>query len=301
MNQPTPISIKPRIPFLSFVLSLILPGLGQVYNGQIKKAAIFFSLLLLISFLFGLTRASTFFYGMLTFVLIQLTVRVYIIVDAVKKSKLQKAYVLKPYNTWYCYLLIALGMIAIFRVLDVKTLLGTQNFKIPTNSNSPTLLMGDLLLVDIRAYKTSEPDYGDFVMFYKDDGHIHTYRVVGRPNDNIELIDNIVSINGIPGRATYIKETTLDDIPVLVFEEELPNGHKHLMYKFVEPFDSTNRNLKNIRVPQDCYYVLGDNRDNAADSRYIGFIRKDAIIGRIMFSYWGKKFTERINIDFTNK
>ncbi|MBA3987035.1 MAG: signal peptidase I, partial [Flavobacteriales bacterium] len=81
----------------------------------------------------------------------------------------------------------------------------------------------------------------------------------------------------------------------------LPNGHKHLIYKFKQPFDSTKTNIKNIIVPSDSYYLLGDNRDNAADSRYEGFVSKDRIKGRIIYSYWGRTLTKRMNIDFRDK
>tara|TARA_B100000900_G_scaffold179593_1_gene152207 strand:+ start:268 stop:453 length:186 start_codon:yes stop_codon:yes gene_type:complete len=59
-------------------------------------------------------------------------------------------------------------------------------------------------------------------------------------------------------------------------------------------------NIKNIIVPSDSYYLLGDNRDNAVDSRYEGFIKKDTIKGRIIYSYWGQD-KDRININFKNK
>lgn len=129
-------------------------------------------------------------------------------------------------------------------------------------------------------------------------GQIYTFRVVGRPNDNIELIDNIVSINGKLSKATFIKEITNDEMPVVEFEEELPNGHKHLIYKFKVPYVSTKTNIKNIIVPSDSYYLLGDNRDNAADSRYEGFISKNRIKGSIIYSYLGRTGTKRMNIDF---
>lgn len=300
-EQPTTIPTKPRNGFIAFLLSLLLPGLGQVYNGQPKKAIIFFGLLLFIPLVFGLTRGTTFFYGLFSLFIIEIALRIYIIIDGVKNAKRQKEYILKPYNTWYYHLLIAIGMLAILMVYDISTVLGTQTFKIPTTSNNPTFQLGDWLVADMRAYKNNEPDYGDIVVYSRPDGQIYTFRVVGRPNDNIELLDNIVSINGKPSKATFIKETTNDEMPVVEFKEELPNGHKHLIYKFKTPYDSTKTNIKNIVVPPDSYYLLGDNRDNAADSRYEGFISKDRIKGRIIYSYWGQTGTKRMNIDFTDK
>ena len=298
-EQPARIITRPRNGFIAFLLSLLLPGLGQVYNGQPKKAIMFFSLFLLVPVLFGITRGTTFFYGLLSLFFIEIALRIYIIIDGVKNARQQKEYILKPYNTWYYRLLLAIGMSAILMVYDFSLVLGTQTFKIPTTSNHPTFQIGDLLVADTRAYKDDGPDYGDMVVYSGTDGQIYTFRVVGLPNDNLELIDNIVSINGKPGKATFIRET-VDDVPVMEFEEELPNGHKHLIYKFKQPYDSTKVNISNIVVPSDSYYLLGDNRNNAADSRYGGCISKNRIMGRIIYSYWGRT-SKRINIDFRDK
>ena len=300
-EQSTTVTAKPRNGFIAFLLSLLLPGLGQVYNGQLKKAVLFFCLLLLFPLLFAVIHGTTFFYGLLSLLVIEFALRIYIIIDGVNNAKRQKEYILKPYNTWYYHLLIAVGMLTVLMVFDTRTILGTQTFKIPTPSNNPTFQLGDWLVANMRAYKNNEPDYGDIVVFSRPDGQTYTFRVVGRPNDKIELVDNIVSINGKPSIARFIKETTNDEIPVVEFEEELPNGHKHLIYKYKQPYDSTKTNIKNIVVPSDSYYLLGDNRDNAADSRYEGFVSKDRIKGRIIYSYWGRTGVNRMNIDFTDK
>jgi signal peptidase I len=300
-EQPTAIRTKPRNGFIAFLLSLFLPGLAQVYNGQPKKAILFFGLLLFFPLVFGLTRGMTFFYGMVMFCIIELSLRIYIIIDGVRHAKRQQEYVLKPYNTWYHHVLIAIGMLAILMVYDISTMLGIATFRIPTPSNNPTFQVGDWIVADMRAYKNTQPDYGDIVVFSRPDGQIYAFRVVGKPTDTLELIDNVVSINGKPSKATFIKDTTSDDVPVGVFEEALPNGHKHLMYTFKQPRDSAKMNIKNIIVPADSYYLLGDNRDNAADSRYEGFISKDRITGRVIYSYWGSTGSKRMNIDFRDK
>lgn len=299
--QQTKTTTKPRNSFIAFALSLLLPGLGQVYNGQPKKAIFFWGLRLFFPFLFGLTLGLTFFYELLVLLVIIMALRIYIIVDGVKNAKRQREYVLKPYNTWYYYLLIATGMIAVFTVYDIYTILGIRTFKIPTSSNSPTLQIGDRLVADMRVYKNSEPDYGDIVIFSEPDGQMYVFRVVGRPNDEIDLIDNIVSINNKPSKATFIKETTSDKIPVVEFEEELPNGHKHLIYKFKQAHNNAKANINNIVVPPDSYYLLGDNRDTAQDSRYNGFVTRDKIVGRIIYSWWGRTGTKRMNIDFRDQ
>lgn len=300
-GQATTITTKPRKGFIAFGLSLLIPGLGQVYNGQPKKAILFFGLLMLIPWLFSLTHATTFFYGLMTLFMVEIALRIYIIIDGVKHARRQKDYVLKSYNTWYAHLFIAVCMMTILLIYDVKTVLGIQTFKLPAHSNSPTLQFGDWIVADMKAYKNNEPDYGDIVAYSEPNGQFRIFRVVGRPNDSIELVDNIVSVNGKLSKATFIKETIHEDVPVVELEEELPNGHKHLIYKVKVPFDSTKTNIKNIVVPSYSYYLLGDNRDYAADSRYGGFIHKDSIKGRIVCSYWGQTGMDRMNIDFTDK
>jgi signal peptidase I len=298
---PTTLAVKPRNAFIAFLLSLLLPGLGQVYNGQPKKAIILFSLLLLSPTIFGLTRGATSFYGLASVLAIEIALRIYSIADAVYFAKRQKDYELQPYNTWYYHLIIAIGMLAVLIIFDVRTMMGIAVYKVPTISSNPTFEVGDRIVVDMKAYKNSAPNYGHYVTFSRSDGELYNFRVVGRPNDKLDLIDNIVSINGKASKATFIKETTCDEMPVQEFEEQLPNGHKHLMYKFKVPYDEAKATIRNIEVPPDCYYLLGDNRDNAMDSRYVGFVHKDSIKGRVMYSFWGQTGTKRMNIDFTDK
>ncbi len=300
MEQPT-ITTKPRNRFIAFLLSLFFPGLGQIYNGQLKKGIIFFVLLVFIPLLFGYIRLTNSFYGLFSLLFIHLALRIYIITDGVKNAARQKEYILKPYNTWYYHLLIAVGIFAVTMLYDSSTILGITTLKIPDSANNPTLQVDDLVIADLKAYKNTEPDYGDIIVYSGPDNQMYTFRVVGRPHDNIELTDNIVSISGKPGKAIFIKNTINEGMPVEQLKEKLPNGHKHLIYRYQVPYDITKSNIKNIVVPSDSYYVLGDNRDYAADSRYVGFVSKDKIIGQVVFSYWGKTGTKRMNIDFTDK
>lgn len=293
--------IKKRNGFIALILSLFLPGLGQIYNGQAKKAFLFFSLFLILPLLFGQTRLITFFYGFITLFIIELILRVYVIIDSVKTARRLNEYVLKPFNTWYYHLLIATGMLAISIIFDTRTLLGIQTFKIPTTANNPILQAGDWAVADMRAYENKLPEYGDIVVYLMADGSYYNFRVVGRPKDLIEINNNVVSINGRKSGVNFIGEMVNENMPVLAFEERFPNGHTHVIYTFKQPYDSTKTNIKNIAVPTGYYFLLGDNRDNAVDSRYVGFIHKDQIEGQIIYSYWGAKGVKRMNVDFRGK
>ncbi len=292
--------IKPRSGWVAFSLSLLFPGLSQVYNGQPKKAVLLYGILLLFPFIFGLTRCTTTFYGLLSLFTIELITRVYITVDAIRHANKQKEYILKSYNTWYYYLLIVIGMVTISLLYNITDILGTQTFKIPTISGHPTIQEGDWVVADLRAYQNTSPDYGDIVVFTKPDGQIYTFRIVGLPNDNIEVKDNSVIINGNLAKTTFIRKTLSEGLPALEFEEELPNGHKHSIYKFETSLVGKKSTITNVLVPPNSYYLLGDNRDNAADSRYGGFVNENDINGQIVYSYWGESI-DRINIDFRDK
>jgi len=291
---------KPRNGWHAFFLSLFFPALGQVYNGRITKAIIVFCLLLLLPVLFGISRGATFFYGLLAIKILQLILRIYIIIDSVVDAKRQKNYVPKSYNTWYYHLLIAFGITVVLWGYDINTRLGIQSFKIPTPSNNPTLQTGDYLIADMWVYTHEEPDYGDIVVYSGVDKQIYTFRVAGRPHDTIALLDNIVSINGKACKAKYIKDTLVDGFPVSEWEEEFPNKHTHRMYKFKQHYDRTKATMPAIIVPADSYFLLGDNRDNALDSRYVGFVSKDCIQGRFLYIYASTSF-QRINTDIRDK
>ncbi len=299
-EQNSTVPTKPRNAWIAFFLSFFLPGLGQVYNGQIRKAAVFFTCIVLFPVFIALSGALNTFFGAILLMVGELAFKGFVILDAVVNALRQKEYVLKPYNKWYYYLLIGIVIFPALWVYDPRPMMGFQSFRIPTTSNSPTLQVGDYVMVNMKAYRKSEPDYGDIVVFKKDDGLQYLFRVVGRPNDRLELKDNIITINGNSSKATIIRDTISERIPVTEMMEELPNGHKHRMYRFNATYDASKTSFKDVVVPEDCFFLLGDNRDYALDSRYSGFVRKADIQGRILYSYWGKS-AKRINIDFRDK
>jgi signal peptidase I len=293
---------KPRSGFIAFLLSLVTPGLGQIYNGQPKRGIVFFILLLSFPLVLGLIRLTTSFYGLVVLLVIYLIIHISVIVDAILQAKRQKDYQPKKYNTWYYLLFIAIGMLTVWWFYHTASVpvLGTQTFVIPTNSQLPTIQVGDYVVVDKQYYNNEKLDYGHIVVFQRPKGESWSFRIVGLPNDKLEIVDNMVTINGIPSKYMLIGETFFDGTPVTEFEEELPNGHRHRIYKYKQLNTSTKTTLKDIIVPSDNYYLLGDNRDDAKDSRYIGTVSRNKILGRVIYSFWGQS-TDRINIDFRDK
>jgi signal peptidase I len=172
-------------------------------------------------------------------------------------------------------------VIAVILALFVRTW-AVQAFKIPTGSMENNLLIGDHLLVNKfvfgpamsdleRALLPMEPiRRHDVVVFKYPDEPERDFikRVVGLPGETLELRNKKVYINGQP----------LDE-PFLHFLEPASDSSE------VTSFDVRER-YGPVRVPDDQYFVMGDNRDNSQDSRYWGFLPRSYIKGRALLIYW---------------
>ena len=158
---------------------------------------------------------------------------------------------------------------------------------VPTGSMKPTILEGDRILVNKMAYdirvpfthisliKRSDPKRGDIVVFDSAQSEKRLVkRVIGVPGDIVEMNNNVLTING---QTMMYRDVALssDNIEKV---ENLP-GSKHLI-QIKEEGNRYFSTFKAVRVPENHYLVLGDNRDNSADSRVIGFVPRDEIVGR---------------------
>ncbi len=94
-------TIKPRKAFIALVYSLFFPGMGQIYNGQIKKVIYFYILYISIPFLLAITGISTYFYGIVLFFTVLITLMIYLHIDAWINARRQSCFVPKKYNSWY--------------------------------------------------------------------------------------------------------------------------------------------------------------------------------------------------------
>lgn len=177
-------------------------------------------------------------------------------------------------------------VIAVVLALFIRTFI-VQAFKIPSGSMLPTLQIGDHLLVnkfiygiknpftDATLVPITDPERGDVVVFRfpKDPSIDYIKRVVGVAGDKIEIRNKVIYINGIEMDDPAGYRT---DSPVL------PGG--------MSPRD----NLGPIMVPEDGLFVMGDNRDNSYDSRFWGFVKKDAVLGEAFILYWSWDIKESL-------
>lgn len=195
-------------------------------------------------------------------------------------------------------------------VVAAKTAIA-EPFYVPSGSMEPTLMIGDELLATKYPYGYSAaslpafvvlptherylgalPKRGDVVVFRwpGDRAQIWVKRVIGLPGDHISLKDDHVSINGTPvemkpdGNGQAETEDG-DQITAARFIETLPGNRSHLIFKLTR--DGALDNIPDTVVPPGHLFVMGDNRDNSADSRVpldqggVGMLPVANLVGRV--------------------
>ena len=194
--------------------------------------------------------------------------------------------------------------------LVIRTFL-FQAFFIPSSSMEPSLLVGDRIFVSKFTYGYSkhslpfsiplipnrvlfsEPERGDTVVFKTPENLKIDYikRLVGLPGDKLQMVNGILYINDI----AVIREKIRDETKIIykgqivrasVFKETLPNG---VSYETYDMGNTRADNTKIFIVPDEMYFFMGDNRDNSKDSRFIGSVPKDNLVGKAQIIFFATK------------
>jgi len=189
-------------------------------------------------------------------------------------------------NRGFLFLLLCFGL--------VRTAIADYN-PVPSASMHPSILEGDVVLVNRLAYnlklpltdvivaQLADPQRGDIVTFSSpQDGRRLIKRLIALPGDRVLMRDKQLTING---RAlTYAPEGTVDDA--------IAGGHKVQAQRLLETLDARAHGIQwlagirnapdfgPIVIPAGQYLMLGDNRDDSADSRFIGLVPRELLIGR---------------------
>lgn len=258
--------------WLSALLSFLTPGLGQVYNGQIKKGIILYLLPPFTVLIVGLWTIllPLKVIGVLFCCFLSLCVAIYIIGEAfITAQKIGDNFILRPYNKWQVYIVIwlvsAFLLTPIYYKFGIRTFL-IQAYKIPSETMIPTLEIGDHIFADKFCYRNAEPKRKDLIIFKypEDPRRDFIKRVIGLPGEKIMVKNKKVYINGKELIEPYKIHT--DVSPVLQ-----------------SPRDDLE---KPIIISQNHYFVLGDNRDLSLDSRFWGTVPKELIKGKAFMIYW---------------
>lgn len=169
-------------------------------------------------------------------------------------------------------------IIALIAALIIRAYV-IQAFKIPSGSMIPTLLIGDHILVNKFLYGTTipfsdkrvlvfkKPERGDIIVFKypRDPKKAFIKRVIATGGDKIESRDKVIYVNGDKMIEPYIKHTQ---------ESIFPQGI------------GSRDNFDPITVPENKFFVMGDNRDESHDSRFWGFVDLKDLKGKALIIYW---------------
>lgn len=145
---------------------------------------------------------------------------------------------------------------------------GYVPYRMPSKSMSPTLQVGDFILVSAGAYRKKKPNINDVIVFkYPKNRNIeYVKRVIGREGDTVSITDGVVKVNG-----------KVVDQPYVMQKNNI----------------RTSKLNGTWTVPDGSLFVLGDNRDNSNDSRYWGYVPCSDVVGKVT-SIWMSNNADRI-------
>lgn len=139
------------------------------------------------------------------------------------------------------------------------------------SSMMPTLNDQDRMIVNKIGYTLGSPDRFDIVVFHATEERDYIKRIIGLPGDTIEYKDDVLYINGKAQEEPYLDE----------YKAQLTDGGT-----LTEDFTLSDQPTFAETVPEGYVFVMGDNRRNSVDSRHIGFVSMDDIVGKTSIVYW---------------
>ena len=288
-----------RNPKIALAMSLIMPGLGQIYNGDIAKG-----LSLFLTFAFAIPVCTWIgmqispLLSLMALIGVLLTIFIYgvSVVDAFQMAKrIGTSFQLGPANRPYVYL--ALMFFGYFFVLlqltDYTQTHLAQFFKVPSKSMVPSVLQGDHFFADKRVntpgakHAIKRGDIGIFV-YPNDRTSIYIKRIIGMPGDKIEITANDVTINGKSIRGDQVSDLGSEELNKLLIDHNayLEKADSGETYSVIWKKDSQQKPIS-ITVPDGYVYLMGDNRDESQDSRKFGPVPLTDVVGiakQVMFS-----------------
>ncbi len=260
---------------IALLLSLLVPGLGQVYVRRPWRGlamALSLSAMIFIPAELHLVRV---FVGLVSSLLIIILWRLWIAGDACYLAWKGTATVPLTRSSRIKSVLagVAILLIGVYPTPDflLKRWSYFKAFKIPSQSMCPTICEGERIVADMDAFLKNAPQRGDIILldFHSAHGPLYIKRIVGIAGDIVSERNGTILVNGKP-----FAERNLPQVCGKPKDESLPPGE-------LPRFDP-------VSVPVSSFFVIGDNLPNSYDSRFAGFglVTSDQIKGRPVYIYW---------------
>lgn len=294
-----------RWAWVAFTLSLLLPGLGQVYCGRIRRGLFFMLIYLFLvpAYCMLLTHTSPMGTAwLLGTVGLCLAICLIPCVDAlVLCRRIRPDYQLKDYNRCSIYLLLALigGGAALGFAFYLRNHY-FEAFRVPAASMVPTILPQDRIAANKQAYRFQDPQRGDLIVFRPvvDRHSRYIKRVIAVAGDTVEIRQGQVILNGTALIRHAQPDSILDHVTVphpagprqgrqicgQVYDEVLDGRVYPILLS--EGSADPLADLAPVTIEDHHCFVLGDHRNRSYDSRAFGPVPLATVIGRIDYLYW---------------
>jgi signal peptidase I len=293
MNNASPTMQYRRSPWTAAILSLIMPGLGQVYTGALARGLVWMFLCGIFSVMGLLFLAFPSAYSWTLGCLAELSQAVIWLAAAVDSRRLalrcKPDYELKDYNRWHVYgLLLFMGTGGLLAyALDVREQL-IQPFIIPSATMYPTILPRDRVIAVKNTYQTADPHRGDLVLLVDpDDRRIYFIkRVVAIAGDTVEIKSGNLYVNGVELPREPVGPATISSGKTTSTGEVFYENNNGAKYRIFISQEKPAADFGPITVPKYDCFVMGDNRNDSLDSRYFGPIAVTSLKGKFEYRYW---------------
>ncbi len=262
------ITTKPgkKVALVASVLSLLVPGLGQAFNGRLITAAAFGLPLPLLLILLSPKAILNTFGGLVTWLLFQLSISVTACISAYRSGLKAASAGLASRVSWGRRIgsVVAAGTCIGLANHAAIALSTTRAYIIPVDSMAPTILKGDRVMADLRFYFGHALQRGDVVVFSSLGGELMTKRVAALGGDTIQGVGGKIYVNRI-------------------LQQKYP------------PFDPQQFRLPEymvnfgpLSIPPGKVFLLGDNLPRSWDSRNqdFGLVDQTSIKGKVLYIYW---------------
>lgn len=280
-----------RKAWLALALSFVLPGFGQLYNGEVNKGIWLFLAFALFS-IPGISFIALYLTGiwmmpaLITSLIATLSIWLYGMIDAWRNARRKSDYQPPGWQLSGIYTLIFLCCtLAQLFLIDYVRKHQVQSFYIPSTSMEPNILKGDVLFADMR-YNCSGCEgsvkRGDIAIFVYPNNRTLNYikRVIALPGDRVHIRGHRLWINGQP---LTVHET--QDEGGLLVTEAIDGRQWQVRWADIEPQEGELE----LTVPPGHVLVLGDNRSSSQDSRRFGTVPLPDIVGRARQIWFSKQ------------
>jgi signal peptidase I len=165
-----------------------------------------------------------------------------------------------------------LTLVTLITLLVLQSCSSTKNFKVPTAGMEPTIMAEETIEADMDAYRDSDPQAGDVVVFKSPNyvSDVNVKRCVATGGQVVRIKDGVLFVNDQPFAPSLpLKRTNQTTVPPDVRDP-----------KIVPPGAGNIDNFGPVKVPDGMYFMIGDHRDNSFDSRHFGCVDRKSILGK---------------------